>query len=206
MDGVERHHDRRENLCLRRSLIQFVNQLFFGGFVTLGQFNTKRLSVHDWTPAVKCRDQRVMLEDALVSLLTVRVLKHLPPSLQLSDGAESVSAWIDERVAESDVLLVEQTEDSELIGLVILSPEKEDGRISSVHIGYLLAEAVWGKGIATELMTGLVSAMEALKPVTLLGGVDRNNPSSARVLKKTGFRADVHSPNPDVEVYIRVIE
>ena len=147
-----------------------------------------------------------MLEDTLVSLLTLCVLKHLPPSLQLSDGAESVSAWIDERVAESDVLLVEQTEDSELIGLVILSPEKEDGRIRSVHIGYLLAESVWGKGIAIELLTGLVSAMEALKPVTLTGGVDKNNPSSARVLQKAGFRAGEHNANPDVEVYVRVIE
>ena len=174
--------------------------------MAITKFNTERLSVYDWTPTTKCQDQRARLEDALKSLLTESVLQHLPPALHLNDIADGVSAWIDERDTESDVLLVERKEDGKLIGLLMLSPEEEGGRVSSVHVGYLLAETAWGRGIATELMAGLISAMMTLKPVTLVGGVDKNNPASARVLQKAGFKLDRQNPNPDVEFYFRLIE
>ncbi|MCX8954066.1 hypothetical protein OU790_11525, partial [Ruegeria sp. NA] len=60
-----------------------------------GHFRTPRLSVRNWK--VELADPRlwVRLEDDLVTLLTLEVLKHLPPSMQLQ-GRE-ISNWIDER-------------------------------------------------------------------------------------------------------------
>ena len=177
-----------------------------GESVPVNKFNTERLAVYDWTPTVEHQAQRFELETALSGLLTVRVLEHLPPSLRPHPDLDGIARWIDARVAASDVLLVEEKDNGKLIGLMILSAEREDGAGLKVHIGYLLAEAAWGQGIATELVAGFVAAMKPFKPVQVIGGVDKGNPSSARVLQKAGFTADLDNSHPDLVFYVLVIE
>ncbi len=174
--------------------------------VPVNEFNTERLAVYDWTPTVEHQAQRLELETALTGLLTTRVLEHLPPSLRPQPGPDGVARWIDARVAESDILLVEQKDNGNLIGLMILSAEREYDAGLKVRIGYLLAEAAWGQGIATELVAGFVAAMKPFKPVQVIGGVDKGNPSSARVLQKAGFIADVDNSHPDLVFYVLVID
>ena len=63
-------------------------------------------------------------------------------------------------------------------------------RVQWVNLGggYLFDEAVWGNGLASEVVGGLVGwARSQPRIQTLTGGVTRSNPASARVLAKNGF-------------------
>jgi len=146
-------------------------------------FTTDRLSIKDWTPHLGDKGRRSSLEASLAGILTPEVLRHLPPPLKLS-GAGSVSAWVEARAQESDVYLIQRTSDESLLGLLILA--SFDGEPPTIHIGYLLAEPAWGQGFASELIKGLVRAVP--RPARLLAGVEADNPASARVLEKAGFR------------------
>ncbi len=58
-----------------------------------------------------------------------------------------------------------------------------------VRIGYVIAEASWGRGFATELLSGLIDWMRTEPSVrTLTGGVDLTNHASVRVMENSGFR------------------
>ncbi len=166
-------------------------------------FATERLSAQNWRPFIEDRAKRHKLETEMTSLLTRRVQKHLPPALKLDSGADAISCWISARAEESDVLLVTLRESGELVGLMILASDQRTGDIPSVHIGYLLAETAWGQGFATELVAGLASAMKHSSPVRLIGGVDPDNPASARVLQKAGFAVDPELSEAGADMYVR---
>ena len=58
---------------------------------------------------------------------------------------------------------------------------------NDIHLGYLFGQAAWGQGYASGLLAGLMLHV----PKTgfrLLGGVGRENPASAHVLRKTVFQ------------------
>ncbi len=77
------------------------------------------------------------------------------------------------------------------IGLLILSYEdtgrSEPGRRPTRHIGYLLAQHVWGQGYASALLQA-VQALFRGSGTIISGGVMDENAASARVLEKAGFR------------------
>lgn len=132
------------------------------------EFETKRLSIRPWST-----DEPT---DPLRAILTPPVLAHLPPPLQHADPER----WIADRLDESEVYAV--MTDGALIGLVMLA------HFDAVHVGYLLAEDAWGQGFASELLHGLVKALSAKAPLDLRAGVAKDNPASARVLEKAGFK------------------
>ncbi len=166
-------------------------------------FATQRLSAQHWRPFIEDRAKRQKLETELTTLLTRRVQKYLPPGLKLDSGDAAISSWISARAEESDVLLVTLSESGQLVGLMILASDQGTGDIPSVHIGYLLAESAWGQGFATELVAGLAEAMENSGPVRLIGGVDPDNPASARVLQKAGFAFDPELSEAGADMYVR---
>lgn len=166
-------------------------------------FDTERLSVRHWQSVLSVPGTRAWLEGALAHILTPRVLDHLPPSLKLDPG--HLGSWIDARANESDVLLVRLRDDGPLIGMVFLAVDPEGMDARNVHIGYLLAEDAWGKGYATELLVGLVGAMRRVAGITLLGGVGKGNPASARVLEKAGFTPDPERSDHETDYYIHQI-
>ena len=168
--------------------------------MSLEHFETKRLSVRDWRYELSDQRLRQSLEADLSDILTDPVLAHLPPPLQLN--RDGVAGWIEDRANESDVILVRWKDGSELIGLMILASLPDGVDRPTVHIGYLLAEKVWGKGVASELVAGFVSAMDQKVPVRLIGGVDRGNPASARVLQKAGFKADPNASHSGNDMYV----
>ncbi|HVI05559.1 MAG TPA: GNAT family N-acetyltransferase [Sphingomicrobium sp.] len=59
----------------------------------------------------------------------------------------------------------------------------------SVEIGYWIARPFWGHGYATEACTALLDIARALGLSSLEGSHFHDNPASARVLEKLGFRA-----------------
>ncbi|MEX3016330.1 GNAT family N-acetyltransferase [Gymnodinialimonas hymeniacidonis] len=143
-------------------------------------FDTDRLSVRPLSDASRARG----LAAEFVSLLTPAVLAPLPASLQLGEGPDAVANWIAERLAESDVSLVRMRGDETLVGALICVQPEPGG---PVHLGYLFGEAAWGRGYATEMLSGLVTIAG---PQPLRAGVARDNPASARVLEKVGFHVD----------------
>ncbi|WP_209504960.1 MULTISPECIES: GNAT family N-acetyltransferase [unclassified Ruegeria] len=165
-----------------------------------GQFRTPRLSVSDWKVELADPRLRGRLEDDLAALLTPEVLKHLPPSMQLQ--GRSVSNWIDDRRAESDILLARQNHGNHLIGLFVLAMSSEADSIPSLHIGYLIAESAWGNGYASEMLQGLRDALAPGPDIRLIAGVGRDNPASARVLQKTGFTLWPERASETADIYV----
>ncbi|WP_163850325.1 GNAT family N-acetyltransferase [Pseudooceanicola aestuarii] len=151
----------------------------------LPAITTPRLNMRDWAPVLADPARRAWLVAALTPLLTPQVLAPLPPSLALQ-GVD-VSGWIAARAEECRVMLVlcrDSARDDALAGLVLLAGDRARG----LHLGYLLGQRHWGQGLATELVSGLVSGLSEAGPVTLRAGVGRDNPASARVLQKAGFQ------------------
>lgn len=101
------------------------------------------------------------------------------------------------------MLLVSLKHSGELVGLMILASDPGSAESPTVHIGYLLAETVWGQGVASELLKGLVEAVENDGPTRLVGGVGRDNVASSRVLQKASFvlSSDMSTTDTDMFVY-----
>ncbi len=158
-------------------------------------FETGRLDVRNWDTAISEAGCRAALADELRAILTKPVLAHLPPALQ--DARADIDGWITARAAESDVFLVRGA-DKTLIGLLILA---RMGAGEPIHIGYLLAEAAWGHGYATELVQGLVHALATQAQLDLYAGVDAANLASTRVLEKVGFSRIQQGDAPGQAMY-----
>ena len=73
------------------------------------------------------------------------------------------------------------------MGLVILFETPPEVGME-VRLGYLLADAGWGMGFATEIVGGLIRWCRAQPSIrSLAGGVASDNAASRRVLEKNGF-------------------
>ena len=145
------------------------------------QFETERLSVAHWAETIAAPDARQRFATQLPDLLTPDVIAHLPPIFDLTD--QNINQWIDARDAESDIYLIREIGADAIIGLMFLTPPFNN----DIHLGYLFGQAAWGQGYASGLLAGLMLHV----PKTgfrLLGGVGRENPASAHVLRKTGFQ------------------
>ncbi len=122
-------------------------------------------------------------------MLTVCSTVALPESWRGDFSVERARAWIAARDGESSTLLVTEIESKRAIGLVILVDLPLDESAVDVRIGYVIAEGMWGRGLATELLSGLIDWARAQPSIhTLTGGVDLTNRASVRVLEKTGFQ------------------
>lgn len=74
-----------------------------------------------------------------------------------------------------------------------------------LHIGYIIGQAQWGKGLASELILGLCQAARSADIKTLIGGVARDNPASARVLEKAGFQAAPNPNDPASDLFVKAL-
>jgi RimJ/RimL family protein N-acetyltransferase len=150
------------------------------------EFVTGRLQVSPWSAAAQ--RARLDLAGVIAELLTDRTTGALPDSWQGNYTAERARAWIEERDADSPTLLAMEAASGRPIGLVILAAIPLDESMVDVRIGYVIAEASWGRGFATELLSGLIDWMRNERSVrTLTGGVDLTNHASVRVMENNGF-------------------
>lgn len=144
-------------------------------------FSTPRLVVDEWHRMAEVHG--IDLVEVVSGVLTERTTAALPPSWQGDFDAARATAWIQERDAESPTLLAIERDSDGPAGLVVLFLDASD-----VRLGYVLAEGAWGRGLATELVAGVVAwARGRADIVTITGGVDAGNTASANVLTKTGF-------------------
>jgi RimJ/RimL family protein N-acetyltransferase len=153
-------------------------------------FATKRLTVCNW--ALSVRNDRPRLIDDLTSVLTPQVLQHLPATLQIEE-ADGISGWIDARATECDVYVIRHKD--RVIGLLILVTDGD-----TLHLGYLLAQGAWGRGFASEMLTGLLAVVP--KGIRVMGGVGLENPASAHVLRKLGFSRDPDLSSHETDMFV----
>lgn len=168
--------------------------------MAVASFTTKRLRVAHWKDALADPLRRETLKGELQGILTPPVLMHLPPALDVA--GRDLDAWIDARAGESEVLLVRSRGVGALVGLMILATD-QGASPATLHIGYLLAETAWGRGLGSELLEGLVSAVSG--PCVLVGGVGRDNPASSRILEKAGFVEDETLSDTQTRILVRTI-
>ena len=168
------------------------------------QFDTDRLTVRSWDRELSDTVARRRLVTELESLLDPQVLAHLPPSLQRTEG--TVEDWIGAAGAESRVHTVRCHEGSRLVGLLILAHFPDEEALLSLHLGYLFAVEAWGNGYATELVTGLVSWSAGQSfDIRITGGVGKDNPASAAVLRKAGFERSAALSTSDTDMFERMV-
>lgn len=144
-------------------------------------------------------------------LLTPATTDALPSAWHGSFDRERAARFVASRDQESPTLLVLEKDTMRPVGIAILFEviDETGGRSVDVRLGYVLAEPFWGRGMASELVSGLVEWARAHPSIsTLSGGVALGNPASARVLSRNGFvstgshagqqtyRLDVTAPGP----------
>ena len=156
------------------------------GVSSAWRFETERLRAAPWHEAAGAAG--LDLAGAVATILSERTTVALPPAWQGDLTPERARAWIAERDAESPTLLVCDRSSGRVVGLVILAAVTDDHPWLDLRVGYVIDEALWGRGLASELLTGLVAWAQAQPLIrTVTGGVDVANAASIRVLEKAGF-------------------
>lgn len=168
----------------------------------IADFETDRLRVRNWLDVLSAGEAPPWLEKGLGKLLTPAVLQHLPPSLQLSGADSQITDWVSLQAGAGDTYLVQDRHSGSLLGLLILAAFGEAPAPVQLHIGYLLAEEAWGKGIATELVDGVVKRVPVGRNITVMGGVGVDNPGSAKVLQKVGFSLSDELSTEDTQMFV----
>ncbi|HHF3133833.1 TPA: GNAT family N-acetyltransferase [Vibrio diabolicus] len=145
-------------------------------------FESQRLTVVEITEGFDLSKHSYLLE-RIPQILTPVVVENLPPYFHEIGSSEQARIWLERMLLESRLLQVE-AEEHELIGFLFAYVENDE----YAHIGYLLAEEYWGRGLASELLQGFIHEVEKSESwLKLVGGVDQSNVASAKLLKKLGF-------------------
>lgn len=128
-------------------------------------------------------DARIVAE-LVADPLIHRNVARIPPGQSVDETAAFLRRVREGHVAGTDhVCAVELGGD--LIGLVGLH---RPAPVGLYELGYWIAPAHWGKGIATEAASALVGkAQGPMGLAAILSGHFIDNPASGRVLRKLGF-------------------
>ena len=152
-------------------------------------FETARLTVGDWHAIAD--EHRIDLAAFVTAALTETTTAALPTNWSGDFTSDRARRLIAERDAESATLLAVERATNEAIGLVILGEvAAETPPRIDLRVGYIIVESAWGRGLATELVEGLVAWARTQESIrTISAGVTEDNFASARVLIKNGFGA-----------------
>ena len=152
-------------------------------------FETSRLSVDEASTNISESDRALLYADVL-TILTPSVVANLPDYFHEITSIEKAAIWFERMLCESRLLVVKLSGPDQVIGLVFVYSENRDA-----HIGYLLGERFWGVGYAKELLLGFIEwSKEEGRYSRLIGGVDKENIPSAKLLKGLGF---IQEPSSD---------
>lgn len=151
-------------------------------------FQTERLLVANWRSVLTVQWPSGDLVTAVIGILTPSVTASLPPGWQGEYTPERAKQWIAERETESTVLSVVERSSQQVVGLMLLGDEALEGGSTEIHLGYMLAESLWDKGFASEVVAGFVEWCRQQPGVAVIAaGVETTNIASQRVLEKCGF-------------------
>ncbi len=154
------------------------------------EFETEHLLVKEWHSLSPSNREERELASVVAEMLTQRVTRALPASWQGDYTAERARGWIRERDDEGTTLLAVAKSSGRAVGLLLATAGESgaDGGVE-VRLGYLVSQEAWGRGIASELVTGFVLWCRS-QPLlaSIAGGVEATNAVSVRVLEKAGFK------------------
>lgn len=156
-------------------------------------YKTHRLGVSELFSAGLEGENSALLSQ-IVSVLTPEVVENLPGYFHGINTPDAAAEWLEKVLAEGQVLSVRYQHCYDLAGFIFLYGSEAQ----AVHIGYLLKQSEWGKGLASEMLDGLVQFAE-LKTnwKCLVAGVDSANVASVRLLEKLNFiRQTAADDNP----------
>jgi len=167
------------------------------------QFKTQRLAVSSWTKQTDKLKSENTFAKRVIDILSPDVTKALPDGWQNLKSVNEAEAWITDRDRESHFLTVQLNSTNEIIGFIFLYESESNQQSYELRFGYLLSENVWGKGMGSELIEGLLQwCKEAGDIKSLSGGVECDNIGSIKVLEKTGFTiSSMESPSEKVIFY-----
>ncbi|MDK9738258.1 GNAT family N-acetyltransferase [Vibrio sp. D404a] len=160
-------------------------------------FTTSRLTVTELTAGSSELSVTSLIAE-IPTILTPAVVENLPPYFHGVTSIELAEAWLNTMLSESRLFVV-QSKECKYIGFLFAYEDEDD----CAHIGYLLAESYWGKGLASELLQGFMNDVlpkEGWRK--LIGGVDKTNLASAQLLKKMGFLEQSNSNGMVFYVYV----
>ena len=124
------------------------------------------------------------LVTAIADETIVRNLANVPWPYSMRD-AEAYLASPRDPILPSLLIFERGTGAPQLVGACGLGRRPS----GSVEMGYWIARASWGRGLATEACLALVAIARALGLDSLEGSHFVDNPASGRVLEKLGFEA-----------------
>lgn len=151
-------------------------------------FHTNRLIIRKWVNIEQNLDSHRILLENVLRIMTPNVTKDLPDGWQSISTIEKAEKWVAERKDDSHFYTIQLHEDNEIIGFLFLNIEDNTQEYIDLRIGYLLSESNWGKGIGSELISGLVVWGKNEKAIsTISGGVEKTNIGSIKVLERNGF-------------------
>ncbi len=154
------------------------------------RFETERLLVNEWRSLSSSDWREQDLADVVISMLTENVTHDLPGPWRGSYTVERGRQWVNERDEEGTTLLAIEKSTRQAVGLMILSEVQDTERVNhtDMRLGYLLSEDHWGKGLASEMVTGFIDwCRHQTSILSISGGVATDNIASIRVLQKNGF-------------------
>ena len=147
------------------------------------RYSTARLTVREVFSNVDGIDREVFFS-RVQAIFSPAVVQHLPPAFHNIDSKRAAEVWFDGMIKESRVFVVCENSSEIIIGLLFIHVDTD----RQAHIGYLLGEDYWGRGLASELLNGFITfASQQSDWVGLIGGVEQANTVSSHLLKKLGF-------------------
>jgi RimJ/RimL family protein N-acetyltransferase len=170
------------------------------------KYKTKRLLVKDWQFLNEDVISKLKFAQEVHRILTPEVTKTLPDGWQNIKTVDQANHWIFDRVNEGVFLTVRLRNKKKLVGFVFLYESESENNKIDLRIGYLLSQTTWGKGYGTELINGLVTWCKENNTIqSLLGGVEKDNIASVKVLEKNGFSLSKNSHLTDDVLYYEII-
>ena len=150
-------------------------------------FDTDRLSVGP--RSMFSASAMADLPTAVSEMLNSSPDDWLPPGWAGDFDTDRATRWISEIEAEAELLVAMDRDSSQVAGVLILFIDLNANTPDRmVRIGYLISPRLRGKGIATELVRGLVNwCRDSGDRYSITAGTHPGNIASARVLEKCGF-------------------
>ena len=176
------------------------------GLITHCEFETTRLKVSRLEKYFSKSKVNSNFSKQIIAILSDEVTQSLPNGWQEISTVSQAVTWITDRKSDGLVSVITVRPKEEVVGFLFLSEEHTIKRKGvNIRLGYLLAKKVWGQGLGSELIGGLVEWSKKSGNISLIsGGVNTNNIASSRVLVKNGFIPSVTESVPDeVKIYER---
>jgi RimJ/RimL family protein N-acetyltransferase len=152
-------------------------------------FETARLTVRPWHDLTGHANAPADLAPIVAAMMTPAVSASLPDEWHGPFTVGRAQRWIEQRDKEGTTLLALDRTSGHAVGLLILHELAADaGSGVDLRLGYLIAEADWGRRLGRELVSGFVGWCRGQPWIrSIAGGVDADNVASIRILEANGF-------------------